>query len=106
MKKIWASGTVKRIADGLTDKRSKRAQAILPAGALLWAWDADPDFEEVAGEQWLILLPEKWNKQVQYAWRFDPCELGIAGTSKSPLRAPRVERDGAEEDFMVTDDES
>ena len=54
----------------------------------------------------IILLPEKWNKQVQYAWRFDPCELGIAGTSKSPLRAPRVERDGAEEDFMVTDDES
>ena len=58
---------------------SKRAQKILPAGALLWAWDADPDYDEVAGEQWLILLPEKWNKQLQYSWRFDPCELGIAG---------------------------
>ncbi len=27
------------------------------------------------GEKWLILLPQKWNKQVQYAWRYDPCEL-------------------------------
>ena len=26
---------------------------ILPAGALLWAWEADADFEEAAGEQWL-----------------------------------------------------
>ena len=54
--KIWASGKVARVADGLTDKRSKRAQKILPAGALLWAWDADPEFNEQAGEQWLILL--------------------------------------------------
>ena len=95
-----------RVADGLTDKRSQRATKLLPAGMLLWEWDADPEFGEVAGERWLALLPKKWNKQVQYAWRFDPCELGIAGTSKSPPRAPRVERDGAEEDFMVTDDES
>ena len=80
----------------------------LPAGAVLWAWDADPEFDEVAGEQWLIviLLPEKWNKQLQYSWRFDPCELGIAGRSKPPPRAPRVERDGAEEEYLVTDDES
>eukprot|EP00966_Prymnesium_polylepis_P033251 773458-Prymnesium_polylepis.1 len=26
------------------DKRSSRAKKILPAGALLWAWDADPEF--------------------------------------------------------------
>jgi hypothetical protein len=53
---------IKRIADGLTDnKRSKRAQKVLPAGAALWAWDADPDFDEKAGEQWLFLLPKKWN---------------------------------------------
>ena len=48
---------------------------------MLWAWDADPDFDEQAGEQWLILLPKKWNprthKQV-YSWRFDPRELGAA----------------------------
>ena len=52
------------------------------------------------------VLPEKWNKQLQYSWRFDPCELGIAGCSKPPPRAPRVERDGAEEEYLVTDDES
>ena len=66
---------MKRVADGLTDKRSARAKTILPAGALLWAWEADPEYKEAAGEQWLVLLPEKWNKHVQYAWRFDPCEL-------------------------------
>ena len=81
---IWSTGTVKRIADGLTDQRSKRARAILPGGALLWAWDADPDFDEQAGEQWLILLPQKWNpkthKQV-YSWRYDPRELGAASGS-------------------------
>ena len=103
-KKIWASGVVKRVADGLTNTRSARAKKILPAGALLWAWDADPDFDEVAGEQWLILQPEKWNKQVQYAWRFDPCELGVQGRTQPPPRAPRVERDGEEEEYMETDD--
>ena len=34
--KIWASGTVRRVADGLTNKRSSKARKILPAGALLW----------------------------------------------------------------------
>ena len=63
---IWATGRVTRVADGLTDKRSSRAQKILPAGALLWAWDADPQFDEPAGEQWLILLPKKWNTQQIY----------------------------------------
>ena len=32
---IWSTGTVKRIADGLTDKRSPRARSILPGGTLL-----------------------------------------------------------------------
>ena len=48
---------------------------MLPAGALLWAWDADPEFDERAGEQWLILLPKKWNKHVHYGWRYDPRDL-------------------------------
>ena len=86
---IWCSGRVVRIADGLADKRSKRAQKILPAGALLWAWDADPEFEEVAGEQWLILLPHKWNpsthKQV-YSWRYDPRELGATDAREPDQR--------------------
>lgn len=82
---IWASGTIKRIADGLTDKRSARAKKVLPAGAVLWAWDADPEFGEQAGEQWLLLLPKKWNPtthKAAYSWRFDPRELGAE-------RAPR-----------------
>ena len=50
------------MADGLTDKRSQRAKNLLPGGAVLWAcWDADPEFGEVAGEKWLVLLPTKWN---------------------------------------------
>ena len=97
--KIWASGTVKRVADGLTDKRSARARKILPAGALLWGWDADPEYDERAGEKWLVLLPEKWNAQVAYSWRFDPCELkNTNGRRKPPPRRPIVED-------AVTDDE-
>ena len=91
--KIWASGTVTRVADGLTNTRSAKARKILPAGALLWAWDADPDFNEPAGEKWLILLPDKWNKQVQYAWRYDPCELSSPVHPKPPPRAPILEPD-------------
>jgi hypothetical protein len=67
MVKIWATGRVTRVADGLTNKTSARAEKILPAGALLWAWDADPEYNEKAGEKWLVLLPKKFNKQVQYS---------------------------------------
>ena len=28
------------------------------AGMVLWAWEADPDFDEPAGEKWLALLPK------------------------------------------------
>ena len=72
---IWAGGRVVRVADGLTDTRSPRAKKILPGGALLWAWDADPERGEKAGERWLILLPQKWRKQQVYSWRWDPSEL-------------------------------
>lgn len=64
---IWSSGRVVRVADGLTDKRSARARTVLPAAAVLWAWDADPEFEEEAGEQWLFLLPKKWNPKTHKA---------------------------------------
>ena len=83
---VWSPGRVARVADGLTDKRSARAKKILPAGALLWAWDADPAFEEKAGEQWLILLPDKWNRQVHYGWRFDPAQLA----ANAAMRASRA----------------
>ena len=92
---IWSSGTVKRIADGLTDTKSARAKKILPAGAVLWAWDADPEFDEQEGEQWLFLLPKKWNptthKQV-YSWRFDPRELGATRTPEADPRRKQMRR--------------
>ena len=72
---IWTGMRCARVADGLTDKRSKLARTLLPAGALLMQWDADPEFEEQAGEQWLILLPKKWKKQQHYSWRYAPAEL-------------------------------
>ena len=81
---IWASGRVTRVADGLTDRRSARARLLLPAGALLWSWDADPEFEEPAGEKWLMLLPSKWNRQVHNGWRYDPREVG--GSRATPDR--------------------
>ena len=81
---IWSSGRVARIADGLTDKRSPRARTVLPAGMVLWAWDADPEFDEQAGEEWLVLLPKNWNRHVQYAWRFDPCELAPQQAASPP----------------------
>ena len=81
---IWSPVKVVRVADGLTDKRSARARSILPAGAVLVAWEADAEFDEAAGEQWLVLLPSKWNpsthKQV-YSWRYDPRELGATEAS-------------------------
>jgi len=49
---------------------------------LCWPRDADPDFDEQGGEQWLILLLNKWSpkthKPVRYSWRYDPRELGAA----------------------------
>ena len=92
---IWATGRVARVADGLTDKRSSRAQKVLPAGAVLWEWDADPAFNEPAGEQWLMLLPKKWNKQQHYSWRFDPREFGAARAT--PERPQGVRRDTMDE---------
>ena len=84
---IWSTGKVTRVADGLTDKKSAKAKKILPAGALLWAWEADADFEEKAGEQWLILLPDKWNRQVQYGWRYDPREREAAQAQRERQEA-------------------
>ena len=53
-------------------------KTVLPAGMVLWVWDADPEFDEAAGEKWLALLPKKWNKQQLYSWRFDPREFSAA----------------------------
>ena len=75
---------------------------------MLWAWDADPEYDEEAGEEWLFLKPDKWNQHVQYAWRYDPCELAPQGATlrpqgaaRPPPRAPQFD----ERDPCVTDDE-
>ena len=62
---------------------------LLPGSAVLWAWDADPEFGEVAGEKWLVLLPNKCNptKAVVYGWRWDPRELSPDATA--PVRDER-----------------
>ena len=89
---IWATGRIVRVADGLTDKRSPRARSVLaPAcrhGMVLWAWDADPEFGEAAGQQWLALLPKKWNPPHQqlYGWRYDPREFAAALTERDERR--------------------
>ena len=83
---IWSPMRVARLADGLTDKRSTLARKVLPAGALLCQWEADPEFEELAGEQWLILLPKKWKKQQVYGWRYDPREFEATATPARDAR--------------------
>ena len=56
---------------------------------------------EVAG----VLLPEKWNRHVQYAWRFDPCELGMQRQQQRTARRPRVQPDCSDEEYLPTEDE-
>ena len=90
---IWATGRIARVADGLTDRRSARAKTVLPAGMVLWAWEADPEFDEPAGEKWLALLPNKWNKQQLYSWRFDPREFKATATRQVDERRRTATRD-------------
>ena len=88
---IWSAGKVKRVADGMTDKRTKRCTTLLKAGAVLWAWEADPAFDEPAGEQWLVLIEKKFNKQVHYGWRL-LSKVGDSAESLLPSAAPQPER--------------
>ena len=85
---IWSTGCVVRVADGLTDKRSPRARTVLPTGMVLWAWDADADFGEAAGKQWLALLPQKWNppRAQLYGWRYDPRQFAAAPAERDERR--------------------
>ena len=75
---IWTPGRVVRVADGLNDMRTKQGKKLMPAGAVLWEWEADPEFNEEVGEKWLTLLPAKFNRQVWYGWRYDPRSLAPA----------------------------
>jgi len=80
--KMWCPCTVKKVADGESNKgshgkaESDRARKILPAGALLVEWEPDHDRgEEKATVMWLVLSPDKWNKDSHLAWRWHPAEL-------------------------------
>ena len=63
------------------------------------AWDADADFGEAAGEQWLGLLPQKWNppRAQLYGWRYDPREFAAARrrSAMSAAGAPHAPRSDA-----------
>ena len=51
--------------------------------------------EELAGEQWLILLPSKWNPKTHrtvYSWRYDPRELGATAAPERDERRARMQR--------------
>ena len=56
--------------------------------SLLWTWEADPMRWQASSGS--ILVPDRWNKQVQMAWRYYPCELALPGRAQPPPRAPRV----------------
>ena len=59
------------------------------------AWDADPEFEEKAGSQWLVLLPKKFNPTTHkavYSWRYDPRELGAAQAPAADARRKNMRR--------------
>ena len=63
---------------------------------VLWAWDADPGFDEVAGEAWLPLLPKKFNPSTHrtvYSWRLDPRELGATHAATPDARRKHMRRD-------------
>ena len=62
---------------------------------VLWAWDADAEFEEAAGEKWLALLPNKWNKHQIYGWRYDPSEFASAAAPQPAARGQKRGRDDA-----------
>jgi len=48
---------------------------------------ATTSIHEKAGEQWMILLPKKFNKHVHYGWRLDPSELATAQEPEAPPEA-------------------
>ena len=82
----------------------------LSPATVLWAWEAYPAYDEQAGEKWLFLKPVKWNAHVQYAWRYDPCELA-ARSGRRATASPNVRHraamttTAARIDPWVTDDE-
>ena len=92
--KMWCPCTVRRVADGEADKgrhaqaESAQARKILPAGALLVEWEPDPERgEDSATVMWLVLHPDKWNKEGHLAWRWHPAELQEGQQQSASKRA-------------------
>ena len=85
---MWCSAEVVKVADGFSDKASSRCKKPLQAGAVLLKWPEDKDREEKESLSWMVLLPNKWNKDGQNAWRFDPCDLPLAAVPAAPAAAP------------------
>ena len=98
--KIWALGTVKRVADGLADTRSKTAQKVLPAGAILWAWDADPDYQQACRGEVALPAAQALEQACPVRMAARPVRAGIAG----PPAAPRVDQCASDDEYL-TDDE-
>ena len=64
------------------------------------------EYNEAAGEKWLILSPKRWNR---HAWCYDPCELVPAGGAAPAGQAAEGQQKQAPNvpwvDLCVTDDE-
>ena len=48
-----------------------------------------PHHRYISREQWLILVPKKWNPtthKAAYSWRYDPRELGDARATPADAR--------------------
>ena len=85
---IWSPVRVVAVADGVSHKRTPRCKKLMDAGALLVEWEADAEFEEESGRQWLVLDPKNFNGQRQNSWRWDPRELAVL-PSPAPARTAR-----------------
>jgi len=67
-KETTERGAGARTAGTLTRPRAQTEGAGPQQAHATWtmvlrAWDADPEFDEPAGDEWLCILPKKWNKQ-------------------------------------------
>jgi len=90
---IWSPGEVVRVADGTSDMASERCRKMLPAGMVLLKWPEDADRKEKETQSWKVLLPNKFNKQVHYGWRYDPRDVpGVAPLQEPEARAREAGR--------------
>lgn len=48
-----------------------------------------------------MVQSHKYNKHVHYAWRFDPCEPGVAGQRKQRPHEPSIEDADTDDEFIL-----